>query len=292
MITSPEPAPGAGIMGLLGTRVRMPGGLEISFFQMGLVAAIVFYALAIPGDFHFKLTAMGFGVCHQISTHSYFIGGHQLPLCSRCSGIYLGALASVGMLIFLRRKASGLPVGHMLAILGVFFGAMVVDGLDSTLQTFGSAIYDTNNLIRLFTGALSGIAVAFMVYPVFNLSLWNPSVTKRESVLEQPFELVGYMVVAGVLVALLLAADDWLYYPIAILSVAGMLTLLTMANIMIVLIATRREGAYITMSAALTPILLGLFLSLVELTLLAWGRASLAPFMHNNLGMPIYPGLP
>ena len=33
-------------------------------------------------------------------------------------------------------------------------------------------------------------------------------------------------------------------------------------------------------------------LKIVELTLLAWGRASLAPLLVNNIGMPLEPGLP
>src|SRR5438876_12182221 len=114
----------------------MPGGLEVSFLQMGLVVVMVFYSLAIPGDLRYKMDAMGFGVCHQIPSHSYFIAGHQLPVCARCSGIYLGSLASIGLLVLLRRRASRLPASQMLAILAVFFGAMVLDGINSTLQTF------------------------------------------------------------------------------------------------------------------------------------------------------------
>src|SRR5438552_1750423 len=180
----------------------MPGGLELSFLQMGLVAAIVFYSLAMPGDLRYKMDAMGFGVCHQIATHSYFIDNHQLPLCARCSGIYLGSLAALLMLGVLRRRSSRLPARQMLAIVAVFFGAMVLDGINSTMQNFGSGIWESTNIVRLFTGALSGIAVAFVFYPMFNLSLWHKSVSKRESVLEQPFELMGYMVAAGILVAL------------------------------------------------------------------------------------------
>src|SRR5439155_1244903 len=246
----------------------------------------------MPGDLRYKMDAMGFGVCHQIATHSYFIDNHQLPLCARCSGIYLGSLSALLMLGVLRRRSSRLPARQMLAVVGVFFGAMVLDGINSTMQNFGSGIWESTNIVRLFTGALSGIAVAFVFYPMFNLSLWHKSASKRESVLEQPFELVGYMVAAGILVALVLDGGDWLFYPISILSVVGMLALLTMANTILVLIVTRREGHARTFSDAITPLLLGLLISLVVLTLLAWGRASLAPYMANSLGMPLVPGLP
>ena len=41
-----------------------------------------------------KADHIGYAVCHQISVRSYFFGDHQLPLCARCSGQYLGALLS------------------------------------------------------------------------------------------------------------------------------------------------------------------------------------------------------
>ncbi|HEX9990157.1 MAG TPA: DUF2085 domain-containing protein [Chloroflexia bacterium] len=266
--------------------------MEITFGQAALVMGIVIYSLAIPGDFKYKLDGMGFGVCHQIHSHSFTIGGHQMPLCARCTGMYLGVLATLLLLATLRRRASRLPVRGIMAALAVFFGAMAFDGLNSTLQTFGSGLWDTTNLIRIVTGGLSGISMAAIFYPVFNISLWHRDATSRERVLEQPFELVGYVVAAGILVALVLVGGDWLYYPLAIVSVAGMLSLLTMATTMLVLIFTRREGLALTFSEVLTPLLLGLFMGLVLLTLIAWGRAALAPILANQAGMPLVPGLP
>src|SRR5438477_5464373 len=209
--SSPMSAQSARPNSLWSIRARLPGGLEVSFVQVLIIAGIVFYSLALPGDFTYKLDAMGFGVCHQISSHSYFIDSHQLPLCARCSGIYLGSLASFGLLAVLRRRASRLPPSHMITILAVFFGAMVLDGVNSTLQTFGNGIWESTNLIRLLTGSLAGVAVAFMFYPMFNLSLWSRDAARHESVLESPFELAGYMVAAGLLGALVLDGGDWLF---------------------------------------------------------------------------------
>src|SRR5205823_2078838 len=118
----------------------------------------------------------------------------------------------------------------------------------------------------LFTGALAGIAIAFVFYPLFNLTMWHPDTARRDSVLEQPFELIGYLLVAGVLVALVLDGGDWLYYPLALLSIIGILTLLTMANTMLVLTVSKHEGFARSFSDALTPLLFAVLPSLVELT--------------------------
>src|SRR6478609_4249234 len=62
---------------------------------LGIVAAILLAAWLVPGTLKYKLDFLGFGVCHQIASHTLFLGGHQLPLCARCSGIYLGALTTL-----------------------------------------------------------------------------------------------------------------------------------------------------------------------------------------------------
>src|SRR3954454_13984643 len=290
--TLSEPAPASSARrGVLSTRVPMPWGHDLTYLQIGLVAAIALYAFVLPGDLRYKINALGFGVCHQIAGHSFFIDDHQLPLCARCSGIYLGAISATVLLAVMRRRFSRLPAAHMLVILGVFFGAMVLDGANSTLETFGADIWQSTNILRLLTGGLAGVSFAFFVYPLFNLSMWHRDARVRDNVLHKPLELLGYMLGAGILVALVLDGGDWLYYPIAILSVLGMLTMLTMANTMMVLMFTRRENTAHTFTDALTPILFAVLLSLVELTLLAWGRASLAPFLANNpAGMPLLPG--
>jgi uncharacterized membrane protein len=292
--TEPQREPAG--RGILSTRLRLPGDLEITFPQMLIVSGIVFYTLAMPGDLKFKLDAAGFGICHQIHTHSFYIGGHQLPLCARCTGIYLGAIVGLALLARLRSRSARLPSGAMIPVLGLFFISMVVDGLNSTAQAIGpSGLWDTNNITRIVTGALSGLSVAFFFFPVFNLSLWQRERRSRESVLDHPFQLLGYLLVAGLLVALVIDGGAWLYWPMALLSTAGALALLTMANTMLVLMAARREGKARTASELITPVLLGFAITLVMLTLLALLRTSLGPSITaagNPFGLPLVPGLP
>ena len=38
------------------------------------------------------LFAVGSVICHQLSERSFFIDGRQLPVCARCTGLYLGGL--------------------------------------------------------------------------------------------------------------------------------------------------------------------------------------------------------
>jgi uncharacterized membrane protein len=259
-----------------------------------MVTGIAAYALLMPGDLKFKLDVMGFGVCHQIHTHSFTIGGHQLPLCARCTGIYLGALATLFLLTRLKKRAVRLPSGTAAGALALFFLVMVADGLNSTLQTFGANLWDSNNVLRLITGALAGIAVAACFYPFFNMTVWSRHTMSMDRVVSRPLELALYLGAAGLLLAAVLLGSDWLYYPLAIMSIGGMFALLTMAGTMLVLIAGRREMQVRAPRDLVTPLLAGVIVGLAMLTLLAWGRESMAPVIaaNNTFGLPLVPGLP
>jgi Predicted membrane protein (DUF2085) len=54
--------------------------------------------------FAFAVYAIGSIVCHQRSERSFFLWGRQLPVCARCTGIYMGAALTVAVLA-VRRSA-------------------------------------------------------------------------------------------------------------------------------------------------------------------------------------------
>ena len=51
--------------------------------------------------------AVGAVICHQRPERSFFLDGHQLPVCARCTGLYLsgaiGLLGCIGYLLILVR---------------------------------------------------------------------------------------------------------------------------------------------------------------------------------------------
>jgi len=270
---------------------------------IALLAAVLAAAVLLPGSLKYKLDFLGFGVCHQLSSHSLFIAGHQLPLCARCSGIYLGAFVTLLLLMVLRPLAAALPARRVLPLLAFMFATMVLDGLNSTMQALPGAIafYETTNWLRLATGILAGVSLMFVLYPLFNQSFWRTSVLQRERTIEQPFELLGYLLPAGIVGAVLLSAagdpriGDWLYWPLALGSVGGLLALLLMTNVLVVSTIARRAGSVTTWSAALTPLLIALILALIELTVLANLRlalsSTLAAAAATPPDLPLIPGL-
>ncbi len=276
-------------------------GSRLPIAPLILLALIALAGLLLPGTFKYKLEFLGFGVCHQIASHSLFLAGHQMPLCARCSGIYLGALTALLLLTVLHPLAGALPAPRLMPMLSFMFSTMVLDGINSTLQSLpgATALYETTNWLRLITGVLAGIALMFVLYPIFNQSFWRTSRLRRERSLEQPFELLGYFVAAAIVVGVLLSADrditigDWLYWPLTLASMAGLLALLTMTNVLIVSTLTRRAGSVLTVAGAFTPLLIALILALIELTMLAELRLALTTSLAAGAApseLPLAPG--
>jgi uncharacterized membrane protein len=294
---APEATPPARVP--VGPRAGVPWPLPPLVLGIGaLLAGLLIFA---PGSLQTKLDVLGFGVCHQLLSHSFILGGHPLPVCARCTGIYLGAGLTWALLAILRPRATGLPAPVLLPVLLLMFLTMAADGVNSTVQSLpgGQGLWETTNFLRIVTGALAGMSIAFLLYPLFNSAFWRQPEAAPEPVLERPFELFGYAAAVAVPVGLALSADGdpslgWAYWPLALLSVGGLLVLLTLSNTLLVTIFTRREGHIATRWAALTPLALALGLAVAELLLLAELRgllASVLPASAFPAGMPLAPGV-
>ncbi len=232
----------------------------------GGLAVIVLLWFITPGGLLDKADHVGYGICHQIPIRSPFFGGRQLPLCARCSGQFLGALAGLLLLIALGRgKAAKLPPAAVTLVLLGFMAAWALDGLNSYLTFFPGAphLYQPHNILRTTTGAMQGVALISLVLPFFSVTLWaQPSPRPTVSSLRELLLLVG-------LVALITAAvgSQWapLLYPLALLSVAGALLMLALVNTMLVVLALKREGQVAGWRDALPLLIAGLALALLEL---------------------------
>jgi hypothetical protein len=71
-----------------------------------VVASPWLASLPTLGGAHVSAAAYGFGalICHQRSDRSFHVAGAQLPVCARCTGLYLSA--SLGILFAWSRRRS------------------------------------------------------------------------------------------------------------------------------------------------------------------------------------------
>jgi uncharacterized membrane protein len=265
------------------TRVIARGRLAWLFLVVSLLI-IGTFLLSPPWTILGKTRLVGYAICHQIPERSFHIAGHQLPLCARCTGIYMGALASFTLMtLWGRRRAGGLPsIPITLTLIG-FIGIMGVDGLNSYLTFFPNMphLYQPQNWLRLTSGTLEGLALSALVYPVLNYSLWRDAVATSPSV--RNFKELAIMVATGgVIIILVLLELPPLLYPLVILSTLGVLVMLGSINTMIVLVLTRREGVALTWQQVALPVTMGLALAFLEIG----GMDTVRTIITRAFGLP------
>ena len=217
-----------------------------------------------------KLDAIGYAVCHRIDARSFHIGDHQLPLCARCTGEFYAAGIALIFQGFISGKRSRLPSRGIIAVLVLFFLAFGIDGSNSYLyllkQTSEGALsqipnlYIPNNTLRLFTGSGMGIALAAVLFPIVNQTLWREQ-DDRSALEWKPFGiLIGLTIVLNLLV---LTDSLFVLYPIAYLSALGTLALLVIVFAILWIIIMKEDNTFTSARQLILPFASGLTLALL-----------------------------
>ncbi len=201
----------------------------------------------------------GYALCHQIVVRTYVFGELTMPLCARCSGQYLGFLVGLVMAWrWGRLRATGWPSRPLAVVLIVFLGVWAVDGLNSYLYLlFGRAfLYLPHNTLRLATGELQGLAVCFLFLPAFNQAFWLDE--DPRPLLARGRHLLAALAVAALI--FLAVHSRWLplFYPLAFLSAAGALLLLSMVGTIFLLLILHQEQTNSTWRDLLAWLLSGM----------------------------------
>jgi uncharacterized membrane protein len=234
-----------------------------------------------------KLDAIGYAVCHRLDAHSLHIGSLQMPLCARCTGEFNAAAVVLVFQAVVGPRRSRLPRRSILAALGIFFLAFAFDGSNSYVQLMKDNypgalaaipnLYETSNITRVFTGSGMGLAMAAVLYPLYNQTVW------REPVDAPALDWRRFGILVAVLLALdlaILTESPFVLYPVALLSALGVLALLGMVfSIVWIMIMnqdnafTRRRQLWLPAAAGLTLaflLILGIDLFRLNLTH-TWG---------------------
>jgi uncharacterized membrane protein len=116
---------------------------------MHLAAAVIF--------------AIGAVICHQRPERSFFWGAHQFPVCARCTGLYLSALAGLMGWVVIKTSRGWRP--HAIdprAARAVLIAASMPTAISLASGMLG--VWDGSNITRallaLPLGATAGILVA------------------------------------------------------------------------------------------------------------------------------------
>ena len=205
---------------------------------------VVGWLVYTPPDLLGKADSLGYAVCHRIDIRSFQLGVRQLPLCARCTGMYLGAVVGLLFQYLTGQRRGGNPPWKVIAVLAVFVVAFGIDGVNSFLALIlkHGLIYEPNNTLRLLTGTGMGLAIAAAIYPAFTDTVWVD--VNGLSALDG-FKRLGALLGIMLAIDLLVLSENWVVlYAAGLISAAGVLLLLGIVYSLVVVLLLKRERAY------------------------------------------------
>lgn len=236
----------------------------------GLV--LIGWLLNTPAGVLGKADAIGYAVCHRIDVRSFHMGATQLPLCARCTGMYLGVVLGLAYQWAIGRKRSGMPHWSVLGFLAIFLAAFGIDGINSYLHFFPGApsLYQPQNWLRLVTGMGMGLVIASAIYPAFNQTVWaqrdpRPALGSLRS-------FAPMVLLALVLIGLVLTGNSTILYPLALISAAGVLIILTLVYTMVWLMILRMDSRFEHIWQLILPLTGGFTFGLLQIAALDFIR--------------------
>lgn len=256
------------------SQTRMAGLTRWLVPVAALVAFAVWFSIAPPGLLG-KADSIGYAICHRIDERSFHVHDRQLPLCARCTGEFYAAAITLAFFAIFSPKKSGMPGWKLGLPLLFFLAAFGIDGSNSYLYLLKSTtggpfanipnLYIPNNTLRLFTGSGMGIALASILYPAFNQSAWANADKERALDWKKLTILVGIVLAVNLAV---LTENPVILYPVAILSVVGVLALLIMVFSMVWILMMRQENVFTSLKDMWMPLLAGTTLAFLMVTII------------------------
>ena len=109
--------------------------------------------------------AVGSMICHQLPERSFFLDGRQLPVCARCTGLYVsGAAGFLGWVaVKLARGGRGFAVSPR-AALAIVAGAAMPTAISYLTGVAG--VWDGSNLTRAVLAVPLGVVAGAVVAAV------------------------------------------------------------------------------------------------------------------------------
>lgn len=250
---------------------RIGAASKVLVIAAALLVFVGWFLNTPPGLFG-KADAIGYAVCHRIGERSFHIGSYQLPLCARCSGMYLGAVTGLVFQSLIGWKRLKIPHWSIIALLVVFVAAFGIDGSNSYLYLLKQVspgilpnipnLYVPNNTLRLLTGSGMGLGMAVMLFPAFNQTVWADGEDKPAIPGWKAFGLLlGIQVIFDLLV---LTESPIVLYPLAIISALGVWLLLTIVYSMVWVLIMGQDNKFTKLRQLWLPLLAGLTIALIQ----------------------------
>lgn len=241
--------------------------LDVKVFLPILVAAGFLAWLSLtPSGFWGKLDAVGYSICHQQAERSYFFFDQKMPLCSRCTGMYISAAA--GFAILARKKRySSLPPKKIMIVLGVILALFALDGVNSLLSSLpmNFVLYQPTNWMRLLSGAALGISFPVILLPLFHQTVWMDAVD--EAAVKNFKQFAFLLSIAMGISSLVLLQQGVINAVLSVISILSVVFILTLSYSMLWIIFLKKEMRFTHFSQLWIWLTAGLGTALVQIAI-------------------------
>lgn len=248
--------------------------LTIFFVLIAALGIIGLWLALTPPGITGKADSIGYAICHRITVRSFIAGDYQLPLCARCTGIYLGAMTGLGVILASgRQRANRLPNWRINIVLGLFVIIMGIDGVNSYLTLFPGfeGIYPPHNRLRLLTGIFCGLTLINIVYPMFNQSIWDDHGVTTPALYNLK-ELAGLSLLAFLMAVLVLVENHTILFVLGLISAFGVLAVMTLIMTAGFVTTTNTFRTYRLWKELPVPLIAGLTMAIVLIGAVDWLR--------------------
>jgi hypothetical protein len=179
--------------------------------------------------------------------------------------MFLGGL--LGLVFQSQRspRRGGFPPQRVWFVLGFLFLAFGIDGVNSYLHLFPGlpGLYEPHHALRLLTGMGMGITLAIVLYPAFQQTVWQD--WDRRPAVGGLKELLWLLLLGLVLAGITWTQNPVLLYPLALLSAAGVLAILTLVYTLVAVMILRIENQALSAAQLTLPLILGVGLALIQI---------------------------
>ncbi|MGV8026825.1 MAG: DUF2085 domain-containing protein [Anaerolineaceae bacterium] len=235
-----------------------------------------------PNGWFEKITWIGSSVCHQLSTHSFILNGHQFPLCSRCTGTYLSAF--IGLIFFsIKGKRTAIPKKGVFALFLFFFLFWAVDGVNSFFNDFFQKplLYQPSNLLRFLSGIGMGMVFSLIIMTIVNLVFWKEN--ENKALLDTWHEVGVLLLIESVLILFPFNKSMFIFNLAGLISTATVVVLIGLLYAILIVIVIHKEATYQTIQDALIPLLLGFGIAIFQIIFMANLRMRFTNFSNYPL---------
>ena len=93
-------------------------------------------------------------ICHRKPERSFFINGHQFPVCARCTGFYFSLIIYFIFTYYIF-------VNYNIYLLAFALILLIPAAIDGITQFYN--IQESNNIRRFITGLLGGLGLGMIL---------------------------------------------------------------------------------------------------------------------------------